>query len=29
MIASLFAGARYDRVLRLLDQERKVLLEGP
>jgi hypothetical protein len=29
MIASLFAGARFERVLRLLDQERKVLLEGP
>lgn len=29
MITSLLAGARLERVLRLLDQERKVLLEGP
>lgn len=29
MIASLLAAARHERVLRLLDQERRILLEGP
>lgn len=29
MIASLVSSARLERVLRLLDQERKVLLNGP
>jgi hypothetical protein len=29
MIASILAAARYERVLRLLDQERKVILSGP
>ncbi len=29
MIASLISSARLERVLRLLDQERKVLLNGP
>ncbi len=29
MIASLLASARFERVLRLLDQERKVILNGP
>ncbi len=29
MIASLISGSRYERVLRLLDQERKVILSGP
>jgi len=29
MIASLLAASRFDRLLRLLDQERKVILNGP
>lgn len=29
MIASLIANARLERILRLLDQERKVILSGP
>lgn len=29
MIASLLSATRFERVLRLLDQERKVLLNGP
>ena len=29
MIASLLTSARFERVLRLLDQERKVILNGP
>ncbi len=29
MIASLLSSARFERVLRLLDQERKVILNGP
>jgi hypothetical protein len=29
MIASLISSARFERVLRLLDQERKVILTGP
>lgn len=29
MIASLLSSARFERVLRLLDQERKVMLQGP
>ncbi len=29
MIASLLASSRFDRLLRLLDQERKVILNGP
>jgi hypothetical protein len=29
MIGSLLSAARYERVLRLLDQERKVILAGP
>lgn len=29
MIPSLIAGSRYERILRLLDQERRLLLEGP
>lgn len=29
MIASLLATSRFDRLLRLLDQERKVILNGP
>lgn len=29
MIGSLLSNARYERVLRLLDQERKVILNGP
>jgi leucyl aminopeptidase (aminopeptidase T) len=29
VIASLFSSARLERVLRLLDQERKVILAGP
>jgi flagellar biosynthesis/type III secretory pathway chaperone len=29
MIGSLMPSTRYDRVLRLLDRERKVLLDGP
>lgn len=29
MIASMLASSRFERVLRLLDQERKVLLNGP
>lgn len=29
MIASILSSARYERVLKLLDQERKVILNGP
>lgn len=29
MIASILTNSRYERVLRLLDQERKVILNGP
>lgn len=29
MIASMLSGSRFERVLRLLDQERKIILNGP